>query len=97
LRTPPRAWRRENRRHAEDILAWGQNYASQEYGNAFDRALQSYDRLFGKAKKSTFPNSRSGRRRLMRSGTLACGIRSGVKQYLADLDWRKFALDKATA
>lgn len=30
----------------KDIIGYGQNFASQEYGNVYNRALQSFDRLY---------------------------------------------------
>lgn len=34
----------------KDILGYGQNFASQEYGNAFDRARQTFDTNYGVAR-----------------------------------------------
>lgn len=34
----------------KDLLGWGQNFASQEYGNVFDRYARGYDTRFNTAK-----------------------------------------------
>lgn len=39
----------------KDINAWGQNYAGQKYGDAFNRALSSYDREYTGALDSYKP------------------------------------------
>ena len=40
----------------KDILAFGQNLASQEYANTYNRALEAYDRLYQGAKDTYAPN-----------------------------------------
>jgi hypothetical protein len=39
----------------KDILDYGQNFASQEYGNVFNRALSSFDRQYQGAKDKYAP------------------------------------------
>lgn len=39
----------------KDILGWGQNFASQEYGNAFDRAARVFDTRYTGAKDEYSP------------------------------------------
>jgi hypothetical protein len=39
----------------KDLLEYGQNFASQEYGNEFNRALQAYDRQYQGAKDQYAP------------------------------------------
>ena len=39
----------------KDILGWGQNFASQEYGNIFDRAARSYDYQYRAARDEWSP------------------------------------------
>lgn len=80
----------------KDIAAWGTNYADQMYGGAFNRALQAYDRAFGKAKEEFLPQMAEWQTKA--DAERYAGLASydqAWKQYLADLDWRKFGITSA--
>jgi hypothetical protein len=42
--------------HQKDLSGWAQNFASQEYGNVFNRYAQGYDRRYQTAKDQYAPN-----------------------------------------
>jgi len=61
----------------KDILEYGQNFASQEYSNVYDRSLQAYDRLYRGALDEYNPN-------LIEWQTKMAGM-----QRAADLGWER--------
>ena len=67
----------------KDILGWGQNFASQEYGNVFDRALQGYDRQYQGARDVYAP-------KLLGWQTRTAGMQDATK-FAAQQAWNEYA------
>ena len=74
--------------HLKDLSGWAQNFASQEYGNVFNRALQGYDTRFNTA-KDKFMFEYTGAKDMFAPKLLGWQTRSAFGSQAAIEAWRR--------
>lgn len=76
----------------KDILGYGQNFASQEYGNVYNRGLQGYNTRFGTA-KDIFDRNYMGKKDEFAPKMIGWQTLTAAEQRKKDLAWQAY-IDK---